>query len=77
MTWAYGTAVYDGSDCFDVKKYFEMEQTVLPLPTSLLKRIIIWCDHYVFQMDYRLKLEWYYCKEPVQNNLKFVTVIPI
>ena len=31
---------------------------------------------YVFQMDHRLKLEWYYCKEPVQN-LKFVTVIPI
>ena len=31
---------------------------------------------YVFQMDHRLKLEWYYCKEPVQY-LKFVTVIPI
>ena len=39
-------AVYDGSDCFTVKKYFEMEPTVLPLPTSLLKRVIIWCDHY-------------------------------
>ena len=36
-----------------------------------------WIRHcYVFQMDHRLKLEWYYCKEPVQY-LKFVTVIPI